>query len=134
MQTIQNALPATNRRVIGPIPPRDDRGRLKIGPLLQKQAKRNILGEPLRDDNDQPIEEMVDTRPERHYMAYDGSQVAAEGATKGLRLFAVDYGIEPILKVWARDREDALDVFKREWGIVRFSSEMDDAKVTPIQG
>lgn len=133
MQSIENVLPK-NRRTIGPIPPRDERGRLKIAPLLERRAKRNILGEPIRGEDDQPIEELVDTRPERHYLYFDGSQEPADGATRGLRLFAVDYANEPILKVWARNEHDAVEVYKQEWNIRLCGSENSPPRAIPIQG
>lgn len=130
---IQNALPA-NRRVIGPVPPRDKHGRMLIAPDLKRMPKLNAIGEPLRNKEGEPIMEDVDIRPERQYLSYDGSQVPAENATKGLRLYLVDYATEPLHKVYARDEAHAVEVFRKEWGITRFSSEHSDPKATPIQG
>lgn len=116
----QATIPAGNKRVIGPIPPRDKHGKMLIGPIMEKRAKLNILGEPARDKDNNPVEEVADVRPPLEYLSFDGTQRPAENATRGLRLFQVDYGIEPSLLVYARNEHDAIDVYKKEWGILRF--------------
>src|SRR5579883_3276741 len=120
------------RRVIGPIPPRDKQGKLMIAPHLAKRVKLNALGEPVRDDKGQPIEEMADTRQPWEYKLYEPGMenYIAEGATKGLKLFLVDYGIEPLAKVYAHNAEEAVRVYKAEWGITRCAET--DPKATEI--
>ena len=116
-----SGLPMNRRRVIGPVPPRARDGKLQIKPALEKRVKLNVLGEPVRDEKGQPIEEMVDTRQPLEYRLYEpGHENAiADGATKGLQLFQVEYDAEPIMQVYARDKAHAAEVYKKEWGITR---------------
>ncbi|HZV08018.1 MAG TPA: hypothetical protein VE999_23240 [Gemmataceae bacterium] len=138
MYSVPNVANASNsqstaRRVIGPVPPRDKHGRMLLAPLLEKRVKLNLLGEPVRGPDGQPIEEMVDARHPWEYRAYQrGDELhIAEGATKGLKLYRVDVGIEPIMLVYAKNEQDAVEVWKKEWGVTRISNEPDsDPKVT----
>lgn len=111
------------KRLIGPIPPRDEHGRMKIAPIMEKRVKVNVIGEPERDEKGKPIMEEFDARPALQYHAYDGSQVALEEATRGLKKYRVDVGIEPTHLVYARNDGEALEVFKKEWGILRIDQD-----------
>lgn len=93
------------RRVIGPIPPRDENGDLRM------------IGEVYSP---------------RTLKFFNGTQQPDPAAIKGLRLFSVDYGMEPILKVYARDEAHAVDVYRKEWGIVRFASDIEGPRVTEL--
>jgi hypothetical protein len=119
------------KRVIGPIPPRDPHGRLLISPLMGKRVRLNSLKEPVRDERGQPVEETVDLRDPREYSTWQPGMVPAEGSTKGLKLFQVDYDIEPFCQVFATDADDALRVWRKEMGIQRLNS-FDDPKVTQV--
>lgn len=111
------------RRVIGPVPPRGPDGRMLIAPVLGKQIRKNVLGEPLRDKEGNPLEEVIDTRPAIEYMAFDGTQRPTEEAVKGLRKYRVDVGDFPILIVYARDENHAMEVYKKEWGVLRLDQD-----------
>src|SRR6185312_5285850 len=89
--------PGGARRLIGPIAPRDAQGRLRLKPQLGKRVKVNVLGEPIRDEKEQPVEEDCDLRDPREYLAYEHGQEIAPGATKGMLLFQVDYSPEPLV-------------------------------------
>ena len=125
-------LPGGARRIIGPIPPRDDKGRLRIAPIMAKKIRTNALNEPVRDERGNPIEELADSRDPRDYFSYEigyENQIA-DGATKGLHLFQVDLSPEPLALVYAKNENDAVSVYKREFGITRFGER--DPKVTQI--
>lgn len=130
---IDQAIRNEKRRVIGPIPPRDEKGRMRIKPIIGEQVKVNRLGEPVRDKDGQPILESVDTRDKQEYLTYERGheRQMVEGATKGLTLFRVDLEPEPFYYIFARDKEQAKDVFIREAGIKRLGG--DDPKITPVQ-
>ncbi len=124
----------SHRRTIGPVPPRDKFGKLLIKPILEKRPKLNILGEPERDEKGNPLEEVADTRQAWEYKMYEPGHenLIQDGATKGLKLFRVDYDIEPIMLVYARDEQDAVRVWKREWGISKLNGESDPV-VTAVE-
>lgn len=85
-------LPNSARRTIGPIPPRDPK-----------------TGQYLVDDQD----------PDAKRIYWPGVKIPAS-ATRGLKLFEVDLYPEPLARVYARDEEHALKVYKAEFGITRF--------------
>lgn len=109
------------RRTIGPIPPRDKSGKLMIAPIVGKRAKLDALGIPVRDKEGNVLFEAGDTREASEYALYEQGQTAADGATKGLTLFRVDLSPEPLALVYARDKQDAVSVYKREFGVTRFT-------------
>lgn len=125
--------PARFRRVIGPIPPRDSKRRLKLAPVPGKRVKTNALGEPIRDKEGQPVMEDYDTRDWREYYNFEAGQHPAEGATKGLRLFQIDLSKEPLVQVYARDERHAEEVWKAEMGILFINpAEMNPPRITEI--
>ena len=132
-QAIRNDVAQYKRRVIGPVPPRDEKGKYRIRPILGEQVKINRLGEPVRDKDGQPILETVDQRNRMEYLTYEPGheRQIAEGATKGLSLFRVDLAPEPLYYVYARNPSEAKDVFLREAGITRLAG--DDPKVSSVQ-
>ena len=125
-------LPGGARRVVGPIPPRDAKGRLKLAPVPGKKVKVNQLGEPVRDERGNVIEIDTDLRDEREFYAYEvgHEKQIADGATKGLHLYQVDLPPEPLVLVYAKSMDEAVKVFQREQGITRFGER--DPKVTLV--
>ena|SRR5690242_744631 len=123
----------SRKRVIGPIPPRGSDGRLQLLPVMGKRPKLNILGEPARDHKGQPIEEEADLRDPWEYLAYEpGREKDMDPkAIEGKRLYRVDHDVEPIALVFARDEDDAVRVYKREFGVLRFGDK--DPVVTPAE-
>lgn len=121
------------KRVIGPIPPRDRHGKMLLIPYMGKKIKLNALGEPMRDKDGNPIEIEADLREEWEYKVYEPGceKFMRPEAIKGLRLFSVDHDVEPIALVYARDEHDALSVYKREMGIIRFGDK--DPTVAPAE-
>lgn len=133
MQHPVSAQPALKKRVIGPIPPRDKHGKLQLTPIKGKRVKTNILGEPVRDKDGNPLEYDADLREPHDYLAYEQGKEKEmrPESTNGLRLFQVDHDVEPLALVYARDADDAIRVYKREFGILRFGDT--DPKVTPAE-
>lgn len=131
--TIENSLPLSSKRVIGPIPPRDRDGKFRLKPYLGDRIKTNALGEPVRDKDNQPIVERADLRESWEYKVYEPGHERHidQDAIKGLRLFRVDYDVEPIALVYARNADEARDVYKKEFGIIRFGDS--DPKVSPAE-
>ena len=118
-----NPLPAfvggKARRVIGPVPPRDKNGRMAIAPAIGKRVKLNVIGEPYRDANGQPVEEDADLRSPIEYTVYEQGAKALPDALKGLDLYQVDLHGEPLVQVYAKNPEHAVKVYKAEMGITR---------------
>ena len=133
-------MPAANilfRRVIGPVPPRDATGRLKIEPVMGERVRLNAIKEPVRDKDGQPVMEQYDTRDPREYFGAcpPGAKIQ-EGALKGLAIYEVDLSPpdaipEPLVRVYARDERHAIEVYKREMGATRFT--LTDPTVRKIQ-
>lgn len=120
-----------SRRTIGPIPPRDKTGKLMIPPIMGKRPKLDQLGVPMRDKDGNVLFETGDTRDPREYAAYEQGHEPAEGATKGLTLFQVDLSPEPLALVYAKDEQDAVKVYKREFGITRFTE--NEPRLTAVE-
>ncbi len=102
------------RRVIGPIAPRDKSGRLLLAPLL--------------DSNGVEIE-----RDPRDLMGWEQNQRPDPAAIKGLKLYEVDLDREPLLQVYARNAEHALDVWKFEYGITKIGNDVPPPIVTEVK-
>lgn len=102
-----------------------------LAPIMGKQVRTNRLGEVVRDDKGQPVEDEVDLRDHREYAAYEHGQKPAEGATKGFQLYQVDLAGEPLVLVYARGDKDAESVFRKEMGITRYGNT--DPKVTLVE-
>jgi hypothetical protein len=119
------------RRTIGPVPPRKD-GKLLIRPLLEKRVRLNAAGEPVLSKEGKIVEDMVDTRHPVEYRLYESGieKQMLDGATKGLRLFQVDFDAEPLMLVYARDEQHAAAVYQAEWGITRFGGDGNGPIVT----
>jgi hypothetical protein len=102
----------------------------------------NALGEPVRDKEGQPVMEEYDARDPRDYFGFvlATPENIQEGALKGLSLYEVDLrpsdlgeGIpEPLVHVYARDKEHAVEVFMREMGITKILHKS-QAKATKLQ-
>lgn len=89
------------RRTIGPIPPRGKDGRFLLAEV--KDAEGNVV-----------------VRDKLQYLAYQPGLQAAPAAIKNLKLFQVDLPPEPYAHLYAKDADDALRVYKSEFGIRRF--------------
>lgn len=117
MNPTVNAQPAPIKRVIGPIPPR-----AKDGTLRAKDAPdlTNLAG--LRAE--EICQRKLDAR------VYVQGQEADPEAIKGLQVFEVDLESEPILRVYARSEAEAVEVYKKEWGVKRFGE--NDPKIRKV--
>lgn len=104
-----------------------------IKPVLEKRFKVNLAGEPLHDEKGNLIEEMVDVRHKLDYLLYEQGMEGQiiDGATKGLRLFEIDYDAEPRMLVWAKDKPHAVEVYKNEWNVGQFNGT--DPRVTEAE-
>lgn len=78
-----------SRRIIGPIPPRAKDGRL----LAKDVSGKGLL--------------------------YEANMEPVESAIKDLHVFEVDLPPEPLVRVYARNPEEALRLFQREMGLTR---------------
>ncbi len=94
-------VPRTQRRVIGPIPPRDARGRLRLAEETDEEGR--------------PV-----ARDPREYLAYEPRHRPDPDAVKGLKVWEVDLPHEPLVRVYAKDAAAARQVYQREMGITRF--------------
>ncbi|HWG43590.1 MAG TPA: hypothetical protein VN688_12455 [Gemmataceae bacterium] len=103
-----------SRRIIGPVAPRDKAGRLMLAPSL--------------DANGAIVE-----RDPRELMAWETNQVPDPAATKGLKLFSVDLDGEPLVQVYAKNQEQALDIYRYEMGVLRLDSNAPLPIVTEIK-
>lgn len=121
------------KRIIGPIPPRDKHGRMMLLPNMGRKVKTNVLGEPVRDDRGNPVEIDADLREDWEYKVYEPGceKFVKPEALKGLRLFQVDLDVEPIALIYARDERHALEVYKKEMGVVRFGDK--DPVINPAE-
>lgn len=117
MSPTVNAQPAPTKRIIGPIPPRFKDGKLRV---KDAGAPKDVAGLTAVELSARELDARV----------YVQGQEADQEAIKGLHLFEVDLESEPILRVYARSEAEAVEVYKKEWGVKRFGE--NDPKIRKV--
>jgi hypothetical protein len=108
-------------RQVGPVPPRRADGAYDVEPEYQEEQQLNEKNQLVTVKKLLPGWGKI----------YFPNMKIRDGATKGLKLFAVSVEDLPDTQVYARDEDHAIKVFKQEWGITRLNADA-EPRVTEV--